>query len=55
MTIRPAIRELVVKLEKQFGSKIAPFQLPIRENEKFVGFVNVGKDGRPPFHSCKRI
>lgn len=26
-------RELVVKLEKKFGRKIAPFQLPIRENE----------------------
>ena len=36
-------RELVVKLEKKFGRKIAPFQLPIRENEKFVGFVNVVK------------
>ena len=36
-------RELVIKLEKQFGRKIAPFQLPIRENEKFVGFVNVVK------------
>ena len=36
-------RELVVKLETRFGRKIAPFQLPIRENEKFVGFVNVVK------------
>ncbi len=36
-------RELVLKLEKQFGRKIAPFHLPIRENEKFVGFVNVVK------------
>ena len=36
-------REVVLKLEKQFGRKIAPFQLPIRENEKFVGFVNVIK------------
>ena len=38
-------RELVVKLETKFGRKIAPFQLPIRENEKFVGFVNVIKMG----------
>ncbi|HIZ80450.1 MAG TPA: elongation factor G [Candidatus Lachnoclostridium stercorigallinarum] len=38
-------REVVLKLEKQFGRKIAPFQLPIRENEKFVGFVNVIKMG----------
>ncbi len=40
-------RELVLKLETRFGRKIAPFQLPIRENEKFVGFVNVVKmEGR---------
>lgn len=36
-------RELVLKLETRFGRKIAPFHLPIRENEKFVGFVNVVK------------
>ncbi|MDR1765936.1 MAG: elongation factor G [Lachnospiraceae bacterium] len=36
-------RELILKLEKEFGSRIAPFQLPIRENEKFVGYVNVVK------------
>ena len=30
-------------LEKRFGKSVAPFQLPIRENEKFVGFVNVVK------------
>lgn len=36
-------RELVLKLESRFGKKIAPFHLPIRENEKFVGFVNVVK------------
>ena len=36
-------RELVLKLETRFGRKIAPFQLPIRENEKFVGYVNVVK------------
>ena len=39
--------ELILKLEKQFGRKIAPFQVPIRENEKFVGFVNAVKmEGR---------
>ena len=38
-------RELVLKLETRFGRKIAPFQLPIRENEKLVGFVNVIKMG----------
>ena len=40
-------RELILKLEKRFGRKIAPFQVPIRENEKFVGFVNAVKmEGR---------
>ena len=38
-----SFRELVLKLEKKFGRKIAPFQVPIRENEKFVGFVNAVK------------
>ena len=40
-------RELILKLERRFGRKIAPFQVPIRENEKFVGFVNAVKmEGR---------
>lgn len=38
-----SFREVVLKLEKLYGRKIAPFHLPIRENEKFVGFVNVVK------------
>jgi len=38
-----SFRELLLKLDKEFGRKIAPFHLPIRENEKFVGFVNVVK------------
>lgn len=42
-----SFRELIMRLEKRFGRKIAPFQVPIRENEKFVGFVNVVKmEGR---------
>lgn len=28
-------------MTEQFGKKMAPFHLPIRENEKFVGYVNV--------------
>ncbi len=36
-------RDLVIKLETRFGRRIAPFHMPIRENEKFVGFVNVVK------------
>lgn len=38
-----SFRELILKMEKRFGRKIAPFQVPIRENEKFVGFVNAVK------------
>ncbi len=42
-----SFRELILKLERRFGRKVAPFQVPIRENEKFVGFVNVVKmEGR---------
>ena len=40
---KASFRQLVLDLEKQFGKSVAPFQLPIRENEKFVGFVNVVK------------
>jgi elongation factor G len=36
-------REVVEKLTERYGKKIAPFHIPIRENEKFVGFVNVVK------------
>ncbi len=36
-------REVIEKLTELYGKKIAPFHLPIRENEKFVGFVNVVK------------
>ena len=42
-----SFRELILKLERRFGRQIAPLQVPIRENEKFVGFVNVVKmEGR---------
>lgn len=36
-------RVVIDKLTEIYGKKIAPFHLPIRENEKFVGFVNVVK------------
>ncbi len=36
-------RQVVEDLTKIYGKKIAPFHIPIRENEKFVGFVNVVK------------
>lgn len=36
-------RQVVEDLTELYGKKIAPFHIPIRENEKFVGFVNVVK------------
>ncbi|MFW5646925.1 MAG: GTP-binding protein, partial [Acetivibrio ethanolgignens] len=36
-------REVVEKLTELYGKKVAPFHLPIRENEKFVGYINVVK------------
>ncbi len=34
-------REVVEKLSEMFGKKIAPFNFPLRENEQYVGYVNV--------------
>lgn len=36
-------RQVVESLTDLYGKKIAPFHLPIRQNEKFIGFVNVVK------------
>lgn len=36
-----SFRQVVEDLTALYGKKIAPFNLPIRENEKFVGYVNV--------------
>ena len=38
-----SFREVVEKLTELYGKKIAPFYQPIRENEKFVGYINVMK------------
>ncbi|MDO4322824.1 MAG: elongation factor G [Lachnospiraceae bacterium] len=38
-------REVVEALTELYGKKIAPIHIPIRENEKFVGYVNVVKMG----------
>lgn len=38
-----SFREVVEDLTEMYGKKIAPFYQPIRENEKFVGYVNVVK------------
>ena len=34
-------RQVVEDLTQKYGKKVAPFHLPIRENEKFVGYINV--------------
>lgn len=34
-------KKVVDDLTAMYGKKIAPFHLPVRENEKFVGYVNV--------------
>ena len=36
-----SFRQVVEDMTAMFGKKMAPFHLPIRENEKFVGYVNV--------------
>ena len=38
-----SFREVVENLTEMYGKKIAPFYQPIRENEKFVGYINVMK------------
>lgn len=36
-----SFRQVVEDMTNTYGKKMAPFHLPIRENEKFVGYVNV--------------
>lgn len=36
-----SFRKILEELTDLYGKKIAPFNFPIRENEKFVGYVNV--------------
>ncbi|MFI3176611.1 MAG: elongation factor G [Eubacteriales bacterium] len=36
-----SFKNVVSQLTDSYGKKIAPFHLPIRENEEFVGYVNV--------------
>ena len=38
-----SFRNVVEALKEDYGNRIAPFHTPIRENEKFIGFVNVVK------------
>ena len=34
-------REVVEQLTKLYGKRVAPLHMPIRENEKFVGYINI--------------
>ena len=34
-------RQVVEDMTEMYGKKLAPFHLPIREDEKFVGYINV--------------
>ncbi len=36
-----SFKNVLEELTDKYGKKIAPFHFPIRENEKFVGYVNV--------------
>ena len=36
-----SFRQVVEDMKHVYGKKVAPFHLPIRENEKFVGYINV--------------
>ncbi len=36
-----SFRQVVEDMTALYGKKMAPFHLPIRENEKFVGYINV--------------
>ncbi len=38
-----SFRKVLEELKEKYGNRIAPFHTPIRENEKFIGFVNVVK------------
>ena len=41
------------ELKETFGTRVAPFQVPIREKEKFAGFVNVPKMSARKFTGSK--
>ncbi len=40
---KASYRQVVEKLTELYGRKIAPFHQPIRENERFVGYINIVK------------
>ena len=49
-------RQVLEQLQDLYGKKIAPVYMPIRENEKFVGYVNIIKNkGRRYVERDKKV
>lgn len=49
-------RKVVEELTELYGKRIAPLHMPIRENEKFVGYVNIVKNkGRRYIERDKKV
>jgi elongation factor G len=44
-----SFRQVVDDLTSLYGKRIAPFFMPIRENEKLVGYINIVKQGGRKF------
>lgn len=48
-------REVVEQLTELYGKRIAPLHMPLRENGKFVGYINIVKNkGRRYIEKIKR-
>jgi elongation factor G len=50
-----SFKNVVETLTQMYGKKIAPFHFPIRENEKFVGYVNVISESASRWQGSKVI
>jgi elongation factor G len=49
-------RKVIEQLQELYGKRIAPIYMPIRENEKYVGYVNIIKDkGRRYTEKDKKV
>lgn len=48
-----SFRQVVEDLTEMYGKRIAPFFMPIRENEKLIGYVNIVKKGGRKFIGLK--
>ena len=43
-------REVVEQLTELYGKRIAPLHMPLRENGKFVGYINIVKEQGPQIY-----